>query len=314
MTPVVRLVRGEIHGKEFVMKSKISLLFGATFALAGCVDGQRQADDGTYGSHAGLTGIEVGMVVDTSTDLDVAFVQYGIARVACVAGEDFEPLSRDIRVDLQSMLLPGGIPAWENSPLDMSSEHRFADHFEVLPTGCYDVTATPLTATGSASAECAAAFANDVTVVDGRTTEVFMISQCKGEEVGSIDAVVALNRPPTLVDLDFNPSKFIRMGDKTTVCVTATDPDGDPLEIEWDQIGGSLCGSTVISSEINASGLTQCVDILPEEAGDYLFEVRIYDMLRDEHNTLIRIEQWLNDHGYPNTSHDSLRFPVYVGE
>jgi hypothetical protein len=28
---------------------------------------------------------------------------------------------------------------------------------------------------------------------------------------------------------------------------------------------------------------------------------------------LIRIETWLKDHGYPNTSHDSLRFPVYAG-
>jgi hypothetical protein len=296
------------------MKSKISLLFGATLVLAGCVDGQLLPDDGTYGSHVGETGIELGVAIDTSTDLDVAFMQYGIVRVECVAGEQFEPLSRDIRVDLEKMLLPGGIPAFENSPLDMSSEHKFADHFEVLPAGCYNVTATPLAGNGTASAECAASFANDVTVLDGRTTEVFMISQCKGAEVGALDSLVALNRPPTLVDLDFTPSKFIQTGGKTTVCATATDPDGDPLEMEWDQIGGSLCGEKVISSAINGSGLTQCVDIVPSEAGDYLFQVRIYDMLRNENNTLIRIEAWFKDHGYPNTSHDALRFPVYVGE
>ena len=295
------------------MKSKISLLFAGTLILAACKEGQPLPDDGTYGSHVGETGIALGVVVDTSTELDVVFMDYGITRVACVAGEEFEPLSRDIRVNLEKMLLPGGSPAWENSPLDMNSEHQFADHFEVLPAGCYDVKATPLAGNGSASAECAAAFANDVTVLDGRTTEVFMISQCKGEAVGALDSVVALNRPPTLQDLDFKPSKFIQAGGKTTVCATATDPDGDPLEIEWDQIGGSLCGEKVVSSSINASGLTQCVDIAPTEAGDYLFEVRIYDMLHDEHNTLIRIEAWLKAHGYPNKSHDSLRFPVYAG-
>jgi hypothetical protein len=295
------------------MKSKISLLFGATIALAGCVDGQQPADDGTHDTHIGETGIAIGAVVDTSGDMDVAFMQYGIVRVACVAGEEFEPLARDVRVNLESILLPGGIPAWENSPLDKASEHQFSDHFEVLPAGCYDVTATPLAQDASASADCAAAFTNDVAVLDGLTTEIFMISQCKGEEVGAIDAVVALNRPPTLLDLDYSPSKFIHAGTTTTVCVTATDPDGDPLEIEWDQIGGSLCGATVISSSVNASGMTQCVDIAPMEAGNYLFEVRIYDMLRNENNKLIRFETWLKEHGYPNTSHDSLRFPVYAG-
>jgi hypothetical protein len=296
------------------MMSKISLLFGATYALAGCVEGQRQPNDRTQDSHLGETGLAIGVVVDTSSDMDVAFMQYGIKRVACVAGEEFEPLSRNIRVDLEAMLLPGGIPAWENSPLDKSSEHQFADHFEVLPAGCFDVTAAPLTAAGTASGDCATAFTNDVAVLDGFTTEIFMISQCKGEEVGAIDAVVALNRPPNLVDLTFNPSKFIHAGTKTTVCVTATDPDGDPLQIEWDQIGGGLCGATVVSSSINASGATQCADIAPTEAGNYLFEVRIFDMLHNEVNKLVRIEQWLKDHGYPNTSHDSLRFPVYAGE
>jgi len=212
------------------------------------------------------------------------------------------------------MMLPGGIPAWENSPLDKASEHPFADHFEALPAGCYDVTATPLSANGTASTECAAGFANDVGVFDGLTTEIFMISQCKGEEVGAIDSVVALNRPPTLVSLEYSPSKFIHAGSKTTVCVTATDPDGDPLKVEWDQIGGSLCGATVISSDINASGITQCADIAPMEAGDYLFDVRIYDLLHDENNKLTTFEAWLKLHGYPNTSHDSLRFPVYAGE
>jgi hypothetical protein len=296
------------------MKAHTSLVFGSILALAGCVEGQRQAPEGTEDTHIGETGLSIGAVVDTSGDMDVAFMQYGITRVACVEGESFEPLKRNIRVKLEAMLLPGGVPEWENSPLDKASDHPFADHFEVLPAGCYNVTATPLAADSSASEDCAAAFTNDVQVDDGYTTEIFMISQCKGAAVGAIDTVVALNRPPELVSLTFSPSKFITAGAKTTVCVTATDPDGDPLEIEWDQIGGGLCGETLVSSSINGSGIAQCVDILPMELGDYLFEVRIYDLLHDENNKLMRFETWLKEHGYPNTSHDSLRFPVYAGQ
>jgi hypothetical protein len=289
------------------------LLCGAAVAFAGCMDGRSEKSEGNE-PQTGETGLAIQAAVNTGGGTDVAYLEYGIDRVACVADESFEPLKRTIRVELSTMLLPGGIPAWENSPLDKSSKHPFADHFEVLPAGCYNVQATPLAGNASVSQDCAAAFMNDVEVDDGLTTEIFMISQCKGIPTGAIDSVVALNRPPTLLNLTFTPSKFIASGQKTTVCATATDPNGDPLEFQWDQIGGSLCGADVVSDSKLAGSTTECVDIEPMEAGDYLFDVRIYDLLHNEdNNKLIRFETWLSEHGYPNTSHASLRFPVYVG-
>lgn len=296
------------------MKPRSYLLFGATLALAGCIDGTGDKGSGTDGSHTGETGLALQIAIDEHSDTDVAIMQYGIDRVACVAGEEFDPLRREVNVVLEKMLLPGGIPAWENSPLDKDSEHRFADHFEVLPAGCYNVTASPLTKGSTASEDCAQAFANDVQVDDGMTTEIFMISQCKGAPVGSIDSVVALNKPPQLGQVTFSPSKFIKTGEKTTVCVTANDPNGDPIEFEWDQIGGALCGADVISSQKQGDSTTECADVEPMEAGNYLFEVRMYDLLHNENNKLVRYEDWLRAHGYPNDSHDSLRFPVYVGK
>jgi hypothetical protein len=297
------------------MKPQTSVLFGAALALAGCVDPQPgEKGDGKQNTHEGETGIAISAAVTASADTDVAFMDYGIERVACVEGEEFEPLRLEIRVELESMQLPGGIPEWENSPLDKDSEHQFADHFEALAAGCYNVSATPLAASGGVSAECAAAHAKDIEVLDGETTEIFMISQCKGDAVGAIDSVVALNKPPTLQSLTFSPSKFLKAGQKTTVCVTASDPNSDPVEFEWDQIGGAMCGASVISNQHSGDTTTECVDVEPMELGNYLFEVRIYDLLRDENKKLIRFETWLAEHGYPNTSHDSLRFPVYVGE
>lgn len=297
------------------MKLRNYLILGSTLVFAaGCIDGKPSTEAGTGDRHLGETGLAISTAVDNHNETDVKLMQYVIKRVACVEGDRFDALTRSIRVDLESMLLPGGIPEWENSPLDRDSEHPFADHFEVLPAGCYNVTATPLAEGGALSQDCAAAFDNGVQVDDGYTTEIFMISQCKGAPVGSIDTVVALNKPPEILNLTFSPSKFISEGEKTTVCATANDPNGDPVEFDWDQIGGSICGSSVVMTQKQGDRTTQCVDIAPMEAGNYLFVVRMYDLLHDDNNKLIRFETWLAEHGYPNQSHDQLQFPVYVGK
>src|SRR5262249_9748349 len=126
------------------MKLRNCLVFGA-FVLAGCIDGKHDTDAEKDNMVAGKTGLAIAAAVDEHNDTDVRVMQYVIDRVACVAGDQFDPLRRAIKVDLEKMLLPGGVPAWENSPLDRNSEHPFADHFEVLPAGCYNVSATPLT-------------------------------------------------------------------------------------------------------------------------------------------------------------------------
>jgi hypothetical protein len=294
------------------MNTRYGLLLGA-MALAGygCTNNQPGLADGN--EVTGQTGLAINSAVDTTGGTDVRFMQYGIERIACEAGEKFDALNRTVRVELTSMMLPGGIPAFDNSPLDKNSAHPFADQFEVVPAGCYNVTALPLDAAANNSKDCAAAFSNGVQVDDGLTTEIFMISQCKGTPTGALDATVALNRPPQLVNLTFSPSKYISQGQKTTVCATAVDPNGDPLEFEWTQIDGNSCGAKVVSDAQVDAGTIECVDIDPMDVGSYLFNVKIYDLLHDENGKLIRFETWLQEHGYPNDSHASLRFPVYVG-
>ena len=292
-------------------------LVGCALFVCGCVESPPEPGGGP-GSVGEETGLAILAVVDADTEIDVTHVRYEITRVACAEGEVFEPFASDIRVELVPFELPGGIPGQENAPFDAGSGHKFADHFQVLLAGCYDVTATPLAADTSESTDCAAARNNGVQVLDGITTEIMMHSQCKGPEIGAIDAVVAFNQPPQLVDLTFTPSKFIQAGGSTTVCATATDPNGDPLEFEWDQIGGSMAGDEILAPDQtpqpeNPDSTTQCAVISPDEAGDYLFEVRIYDLLRDENNGLVRFETYLAQSGSPNVSNDSLRFPVHAG-
>lgn len=285
--------------------------FGLALALAGCLAVNDKSR--TEGSQTGETGLAISAAANIGDKTDVALMRYSIDRIACAEGDKIDALNRTITVRLEEMMLPGGIPAFDNSALDQNAAHPFADHFEVVPAGCYNVNATPLTEEGAQSADCASARAQGVQVLDGNTTEVFLISQCKGTAVGAVDTTVALNQPPTIEQLTYNPSKFITAGDTDVICVTAGDPNGDPVEIDWNQTGDLVCDMpVVISSQKHGGNTTECVQLKPTEAGGFWFEVKIYDLLHDENGNLIPFEQWLRAHGYPNDSHDSLRFPLYV--
>ena len=285
--------------------------FGFALVLAGCLGaGEKSGEEGT---HAGETGLAIAMAAHTGGETDVDQMRYSISRVACVDGERIDELNRSITVKLESMKLPGGIAGFENSPLDENSEHPFADRFEVVPAGCYNIEAVPLAEGGEASADCAPAWAKSILVEDGETTDVFLISQCKGAAVGAVDTVVALNRPPMLEQVTYKPSKFISVGDKGTICVTASDPDGDPIEFAWTNVGPACDALIVSSNESKGKSTTQCVELNATMAGSFMFEVAIYDLLRHpESGALLRFEQVLRDLGYLNDSHDSLRLPLYV--
>jgi hypothetical protein len=292
------------------MKLHHTIPLGFACLLAGCLGTQEKS--GEEGTHSGETGLAIAAAANTGGDTDVGKMQYSISRIACADGEEIKALNRTITVKLETMMLPGGISAFENSPLDKNSAHPFADHFVVLPAGCYNLDALPLTNDGKPSEDCAPAWAKGISVEDGETTEVFLISQCKGAAVGALDTVVALNRPPTLEQVNYIPSKFISVGDTGTICVTANDPNGDPVEFAWENVGPVCDQPRVVANDQGGNSTTQCVALNATMAGSFMFEVKIYDLLHAEGGTLIRFEQWLREAGYPNDSHDSLRLPLYV--
>jgi archaellum component FlaF (FlaF/FlaG flagellin family) len=293
------------------MKPHQAISVGLALVLAGCAGADEKS--GPQENQPGETGLAISTAANAGAETDVALMRYSIDRVACMDGEKIDPLSRTITVQLEKIMLPGGIPAFENSPLDKTSAHPFADHFEVVPAGCYDINATPLTKDGDLSTDCATAWAKGTKVEDGETTEVFLISQCKGTAVGAVDTTVAFNKPPTILNLTYQPSKFISAGDKDVICATAGDPNGDPISFTWDHADGPICDTpSVVSSVKSGKNTTECIAVTPRDAGSYTFEVKVYDLLHDEGGKLISFEQWLRAHGYPNDSHDSLRFPLYV--
>lgn len=277
---------------------------GVFAGMVGCVeaDGDEEVDEAEQTAMA--------LSVDFQGDTDVAGMRYSIFE----CGAD-TPLFVEQK-DLEDMVLPGMIPHFENEPFDERSSHLFADYFRVVDAGCYDVVAEPLDADGDRSADCRKARADEVRVVDSKTTEVLLVSQCDGPERGAIDAVAALNHPPQIEAVNFDPSKFMACPAKLTVCATASDPDGDPISFEWKQLEGpALDKGPVVVDESAADGsTTQCVEMTFQNRGaGYLFELTVFDWFYDDGEP-ITAEEWFLRHDYGEVaSRARLEIPVYVG-
>jgi hypothetical protein len=138
---------------------------------------------------------------------DVESTRFEIAPVNCATGSAEGAAMVFVRA-LEDGTIPGGIGELENHPLDEDSAHRFADLFSTVDAGCYDIVATPLDAASAPSAVCAAASKKAVAVFAGKTTEIFLLNQCDGEDSGNVDILAALNTAPHIQSIHFEKSKF----------------------------------------------------------------------------------------------------------
>ncbi len=284
-------------------KSTVCLVLGLVW---GC-NSDRDADE-----KVGTQGLQITSTITQSAD--VAGIRFLFQPVSC---EDGSPAGDPLVVDrpLEDFTIPGGIPELENAPLDAESAHLFADAFQTLGAGCYDVTAVPIQDSGDASNMCESAWEKAVVVEEGKTTEIFLINQCHGTDPGAIDAIATLNHEPEIGDVSFDESKFISCGESQTVCATVTDPDHDPLEFVWtlDASAPATAGPRVVRhTEDEATGaVTECVEFDPAAPGKFPVSLKVYDLLWKD-GELMRIEDWLAAEGYPSESHAEFEFFFYV--
>jgi len=289
-------------------------------SLSACVDSQPAAK--------GATGTGAQLSVDYFGGSDVVGFHFELERVACDASDAFSPLRISANVDLVDGLFPGEITLVEQV-FDETSRHIGADLFTALPPGCYDVMAAPAAAVSgddwTPSADCSVAEAEDARVVDSRTTEVTLISQCLGDEMGALDTLVTLNHPPLIV-VDFptedrngdgvangDDGKFNVECEAVEVCATITDVDDDPIALDWSAlpaagvyrfVEGPL---QVIGFDDGHRIWEQCVEIVTEEADSYALNVTAWD-LGYAGGALTRIEDLVA----PLSSRDEMSFPVHT--
>lgn len=276
----------------------------ATLGLVACDESADGSDD--------LSTASMALSASAPGDIGAAAVRYTVDRVACAAGDVFEPLSETADVPVLDITLSDALAASGASPMDAASAHLFADRYEVVPAGCYDVSATALNAAGDPVAECAAASQLGVEVFDGLTTEILLLIQCHLDESGGIDAIAALNQPPTITALTYSPSKFATDCDDVTICASAVDPDGDPITFAWANAESSGAGIVATTVETVDDVTTACATFPSGNAGSHGLAVSAFDNLYDDAGALMTIEDWFAAVGTTASSHDELLFPLYV--
>lgn len=283
---------------------------GATLlacALAAC--GAEELDDPGSESAEVTRSTGLALTYDTLDDTDVAGFTFTATEVDCATGLPIAPPNVITAFeDLEDVYLPGTGGMFENAPFDTGSQHLFSDHFFALDPGCYDVVVQPVDDAGNPSVDCAPASAFNVPVTDGQTTEILLISQCREREtIGGLDVIAAINHPPRITGLTYDPSKFI-CEDTTTICLTTEDPDSDPVTLV--PTGGS--GWTLLSQTEDPDTGETCFEFQFEGPGDYEVTFTAYDMGYADDGTLVTMTDILAAQGTNIPSEDELTVPVHV--
>jgi hypothetical protein len=189
----------------------------------GCENGARHPGEGLE------TGTLAAALAVSADAHDVSALDY---RVVAAGAPCDAPALGQKTVSLEAEAMPGWLA--EGGTGD---HHRFGDAFFVLPPGDYTVCATPVQVDGTASAECGQA-RGTFTVVAESTTEGVIYSQCEGDPTGGLDVVTALNDPPRIDDLVYDPTKFIDTCERAEITVSASDPNGDALTYRFELVDG----------------------------------------------------------------------------
>jgi hypothetical protein len=285
--------------------------------LAGCSTGilGSGAPATQQTTQSGETGAK--MSVSLGTDTDVVGFHFEVESKACHPGASYEDFFYAENVELDQTVFPGRIEFLEDAPFDGDSAHQGADFFIALDPGCYTVTATPVSSIHGddfeASCDCSTAKSDKLEVEGGYTTEVTLISQCEGDLVGAIDALVMTNTPPTVVpDIE---NKFNNQCETVQICATGWDPDDDPIEFDFTNLTKGHDFFDVDVGDIELVGYEsghrlwqQCAGIVTEDIADYTVEITAYDLAYDEDGNEVRIEDLID-----MDSHGWFQVPIHTG-
>ncbi len=205
-------------------RCKWFLLAVATLMAWACGGGTTAPDVGQL--HVGVSGLTT----------DVSGVLY---KVEC---EDGTELSQYVPLEEH------GLPHHVDSDLAGSA---FADWFTLLAPGICTVTAIAMEDPDTPASGCSEA-TEEVEIVAHQTTEIVLVIVCEGKPIGALDVVAVIVEGPGIVDIVFEPSKFIPQCEEVVITVTAEGGEG-ALEYEfefittppaadytWSHVGGQL--------------------------------------------------------------------------
>lgn len=187
------------------------------------------------------------------------------------AGCGSDPVQTIRRQPLEAEGLPERFH--DNAADSVGDNHPFADAFFVLDAGRYDVCARPVDEDGAPSEVCEVALRESVRVREGETNEIrpALVSQCEVAGAGALDVIATLNSPPQLVDLDYDPGKFINTCQTLTLTPEAFDADGDEVTFSWEIV--SQPGNANVSLPPEGAP----IEFSTEAEGDYELRLTVSD-------------------------------------
>jgi len=110
---------------------------------------------------------------------------------------------------------------------------RFADAYTVLEAGIYLVRVIPMESPGLPAPQCEPG-EERVDIREGETTELLLMARCQAPSRGGLDVMAAINSPPFIESLSFEPSKFILVCEALSLLASVQDNEGDPIELHWE--------------------------------------------------------------------------------
>lgn len=187
--------------------------------------------------------------------------------------------------------------------------------FIPLEPGDYDVTVRPLNRDGEA-AEGLCGAELTATVATEQPYDLRFAVSCRSEWA-ALDIIETLNALPTIDHLTYAPSKFVSIGQELTVCVDVRDPDGDPLEVVWEQSGGAPLASGPTPVEPLSAAFcgpeTRCATLTHAVEGRVDLRVTVYDLVVSRDGS--RWQRWsdyLAEEYLGVDSKDDIEFATYA--
>lgn len=270
---------------------------------------------GVFGDRDARSSATIEVAAGAPAAAGAAAVEFRLS--ACAA----EGAEESVKVPVQAADLRE-FAGFGDLPLETRLEHSYSDHVFEVDSGCYQIIAQPVDASGRPIEGCSAANTPDTYIDPAHNQRYAMLADCdvhpkdaqqaegRQDSAGSTDAVSVAgrtNHAPRVAELTVERRDLDRRCEAVEICATARDRDGDALTMDW-SLSSPEQADLRLPAPTRSSGpghLTECVQFEPGQ-GQWELEVTARDLREDGAGESVTFEDaYLGEHGLVTRSADS---------
>ncbi len=272
---------------------------------------------GVFGDQNTQSGATIEVAAGAPAAAGAAAIEFRL--FACAAQAD--PESATVPVQAAQLREFAG---FGDLPLETRVDHTYSDHVFEVDSGCYQVLAQPVDASGRPIEGCSAAKTPDTYIDAAHSQRYAMLADCDAQngdlrqgnaQEDSTDAVTVdgrTNHSPRVAELSVERRTLDRRCESVEICATARDRDDDALTMHWSLSSGEAANLR-LPAPTRSSGaghLTECVQFEPGQfepgQSQWKLEVTAKDLREDGDGEPVTFEDaYLGEHGLVSRSADS---------